>query len=179
MQKAAKDFPVTLWAYECGPPCENARAHLARRGVPYTEKDPRPDLKAFEKLSGGNDVPVLFVGSTKLTGYLESGWDNSLDAAGYPRSAAPTRQARAQGGGAEAHPSGATGRGADDSRGRAGAGSAASSPTRGRTCRERSNAPPPARGHYRQDAPAGEQPSSTRAKAAPSRAPALPARRRS
>jgi hypothetical protein len=89
VQKAAKDFPVTLWAYECGPPCENARAHLARRGVPYTEKDPRPDLKAFEKLSGGNDVPVLFVGSTKVTGYLESNWDSSLDAAGYPRSAPP------------------------------------------------------------------------------------------
>ena len=89
VQQAAKNFPVTLWAYECGDPCKSARAHLARRGVPYTEKDPRPDLKAFEKLSGGNGVPVLFVGSTRLSGYLESEWDNSLDAAGYPRTAGP------------------------------------------------------------------------------------------
>ena len=87
VQQAMKNFPVTLWAYDCGDPCVNARAHLARRGVPYTEKDPKPDLKAFEKLTGGNGVPVLFVGSTKLSGYLEGEWDNALDAAGYPRSA--------------------------------------------------------------------------------------------
>jgi hypothetical protein len=88
-QVAMKNFPVTLWAYDCGAPCSDARAHLARRGVPYTEKDPKPDLKAFEKLTGGNGVPVLFVGTTKLSGYLESEWDNALDAAGYPRTAAP------------------------------------------------------------------------------------------
>jgi hypothetical protein len=89
VQQAMKNFPVTLWAYDCGDPCANARAHLAKRGVPYTEKDPKPDLKAFEKLTGGNGVPVLFVGSTKLTGYLQGEWDNALDAAGYPRTAPP------------------------------------------------------------------------------------------
>jgi hypothetical protein len=89
MQQAIKSFPVTLWAYDCGEPCANARAHLARRGVPYTEKDPKPDLKAFQKLTGGDGVPVLFVGSTKVTGYLQSDWDNALDAAGYPRNAPP------------------------------------------------------------------------------------------
>src|SRR5215510_12801702 len=87
VQQAAKNFPVTLWAYDCGDPCTNARAHLARRGVPYTEKGPKPDLKAFEKLTGGNGVPVLFVGSTRLTGYLASQWDSALDSAGYPTSA--------------------------------------------------------------------------------------------
>src|SRR6185295_8493393 len=25
VQQAAKNFPVTLWAYECGDPCKNAR----------------------------------------------------------------------------------------------------------------------------------------------------------
>jgi len=89
VQQAAKNFPVTLWAYDCGEPCTNARAHLTRRGVPYTEKDPKPDLKAFEKLTGGNGVPVLFVGSTKLMGYLASEWDSALDTAGYPSSAPP------------------------------------------------------------------------------------------
>src|SRR5262245_29379277 len=33
MQQAIKSFPVTLWAYDCGEPCANARAHLAKRGV--------------------------------------------------------------------------------------------------------------------------------------------------
>lgn len=87
VQVASKNFPVVLWAYDCGDPCKNARAHLARRGVPYTEKDPKADLKAFEKLTGSSGVPVLFVGNSKLTGYLESDWDNTLDSAGYPRTA--------------------------------------------------------------------------------------------
>ena len=88
-QQATKNHPVTLWAFDCGEHCTNARAHLARRGVPYTEKDPRTDLPAFEKLTGGTGVPVLYVGSTKMTGYLQSDWDNALDAAGYPASAGP------------------------------------------------------------------------------------------
>lgn len=88
-QQAVKNFPVTLWAYDCGDPCADARKHLARRGVPYSEKDPRADLTAFEKLTGSTNVPVLYVGSTKLAGYLESSWDTALDTAGYPRSAAP------------------------------------------------------------------------------------------
>src|SRR5262245_66034045 len=33
VQQAMKNFPVTLWAYDCGEPCANARAHLAKRGV--------------------------------------------------------------------------------------------------------------------------------------------------
>ena len=89
MQQATKNFPVTLWAYDCGDPCAKAREHLARRGVPYTTKDPQADLKAFEKLTGGTGVPVLYVGSTRLTGYLESQWDTTLDTAGYPRTAPP------------------------------------------------------------------------------------------
>ncbi|HZM45473.1 MAG TPA: glutaredoxin family protein [Burkholderiales bacterium] len=93
MQQAIKNFPVTLWAYDCGDPCANARAHLAKRGVPYAEKDPKADLKAFEKLTGGDGVPVLFVGSTKVTGYHDGSWDNALDAAGYPRNAAPLKPA--------------------------------------------------------------------------------------
>ena len=88
-QLAAKNFPVTLWAYDCGDPCKDARALLARRGVPYTEKDPRSDLKAFEKLTGSTNVPVLYVGSNKVTGYLASTWNSALDNAGYPQSATP------------------------------------------------------------------------------------------
>lgn len=87
VQQAARNFPVTLWVFNCGAPCEQARAHLARRGVPYTEKDPQSDLEAFKKLTGGTEVPVLYVGSTRLKGYLESEWDAALDWAGYPRSA--------------------------------------------------------------------------------------------
>src|SRR5690349_19308236 len=41
VQQSVKNFPVTLWTTDCGDACTKARAHLARRGVPYSEKDPR------------------------------------------------------------------------------------------------------------------------------------------
>jgi glutaredoxin len=93
VQQAIKNFPVTLWAYDCGEPCTNARSHLAKRGVPYTEKDPKADLAAFKKLTGTDGVPVLFVGASKVVGYQDGAWDNALDAAGYPRNAPPLKPA--------------------------------------------------------------------------------------
>jgi glutaredoxin len=89
VQQAAKNFPVTLWNSSCGAPCDQAREHLARRGVPHTEKNPQNDIEAFQKLTGGLDVPVIYVGSNRIKGYLESEWDSALDIAGYPRSAPP------------------------------------------------------------------------------------------
>src|SRR5688500_2316816 len=87
VQQAVKNFPVTLWVTDCGDSCTNARAHLARRGVPHQEKDPVADFDNFRKTTGGTEVPVIFVGSTRLRGYLESDLDAALDAAGYPRTA--------------------------------------------------------------------------------------------
>jgi glutaredoxin len=87
VQQAVKNFPVTLWVTDCGESCANARAHLVRRGVPHQEKDPVADFDSFKKITGGTEVPVIFVGSTRLKGYLESDLDAALDAAGYPRTA--------------------------------------------------------------------------------------------
>jgi glutaredoxin len=89
VQQAARNFPVTLWNSSCGALCDQARAHLTRRGVPYSEKDPQADIEAFKKLTGGLEVPVLYVGSNRIKGYLESEWDSALDIAGYPRTAPP------------------------------------------------------------------------------------------
>lgn len=94
VQQAMKNFPVTLWATGCGAPCSDARALLARRGVPYTEKDPTRDIESFKKLTGGLDVPVLSVGNSLIKGYLTSEWDAALDNAGYPRTAIPTYGAK-------------------------------------------------------------------------------------
>src|SRR5690242_12321683 len=40
LQVAVKNFPVVLWSSNCGAACDQAKAHLAKRGIPYTEKDP-------------------------------------------------------------------------------------------------------------------------------------------
>lgn len=86
VQQAVKNFPVTLWLTDCGDPCDKARAHLNRRGVPYTERDGQSEVEAFKKASGGGmEVPLLVVGRNQIKGYLESDWDAALDAAGYPK----------------------------------------------------------------------------------------------
>ena len=88
LQQAVKNFPVTLWLTDCGDPCDKARAHLNRRGVPYTERNGQSEIEAFKKASGGGvEVPLLFVGSNRLRGYLERDWDAALDTAGYPKTA--------------------------------------------------------------------------------------------
>jgi len=88
LQQAVKNFPVTLWTTDCGDLCNRARAHLSRRGVPHTEKDPQTDIEAFKKISGGSfEVPFLLVGNVRLKGYLPSAWDSALDTAGYPQTA--------------------------------------------------------------------------------------------
>lgn len=90
LQQAVKNFPVTLYANNCGEGCDKARAHLARRGVPYTQKNPQDDVEAYKKLTGGGmQVPLLFVGRDRLTGYEDGAWDRMLDTAGYARQPVP------------------------------------------------------------------------------------------
>jgi hypothetical protein len=93
LQQAVKNFPITLYATDCGELCNNARAHLKKRGIPFTEKNPTAANEAdeFKKLSGGGmEIPLLIVGSLKtIKGYLASDWDATFDQAGYPSTAVP------------------------------------------------------------------------------------------
>ena len=93
MQRAIKNFPATLYVTDCGDLCKSARAHLARRGIPFTEKNPQKpeEIDQFRKLTGGGmEVPLLLIGELRtIKGYLESEWDAALDQAGYPSAAAP------------------------------------------------------------------------------------------
>ena len=92
-QVAAQKNPVVLYgAPTCGAPCEQGRAVLAKRGIPFSEKDVsanEADAEALKKLVGTMDVPVLTIGQNKLKGYEEGTWNSALDAAGYPRTALP------------------------------------------------------------------------------------------
>lgn len=91
-QQARLRGPVTLFLTpDCGVHCERAKAHLARRGIPYASKDPTASVEAGLALKpdGGKAVvPTLMIGSEKLEGYLQSAWDAALDKAGYPAPAA-------------------------------------------------------------------------------------------
>ena len=90
LRKATTEYPVTLYTQtDCGEVCKQARDHLTRRGVPFSEKavTTEDDLKALRTLVGEGDliVPVVQVGGKSSRGYLASSWDSLLDAAGYPK----------------------------------------------------------------------------------------------
>jgi Domain of unknown function (DUF4124) len=94
-RNASKKYPVVLFVTDCGTPCDQARALLAKRGVPHTEKNPeknRADGQELKKLIGALEVPDLQVGKDKpIKGFEEAAWNAALDAAGYPKSAAPLK----------------------------------------------------------------------------------------
>lgn len=93
LRQARERFPVTLFATaDCGIPCEQAKGHLSRRGIPFSSKDPSSDAEAQKLLAAAGGkfrVPTLLVGTDKLEGYEEGAWNALLDRAGYPKSPAP------------------------------------------------------------------------------------------
>jgi glutaredoxin len=91
LAQAVKKYPVTLFSNECGEGCTQAKELLAKRGIPYTLKNPeasQEDATELTKLVGALDVPTLLIGKDKpMRGFEASGWNGMLDAAGYPQTA--------------------------------------------------------------------------------------------
>jgi glutaredoxin len=74
-QAASERFPVTLYTFDCGEPCQGAETLLNRRGVPYKTvnvSDP-PGAAKLMALTGGNLAPALQVGDKLVAkGLLEA-----------------------------------------------------------------------------------------------------------
>lgn len=96
LQEAATKYPVLLYTGDNCAPCDEARAFLRGRGVPFTEKTvtSTEDIALFKQQSPDGTAPVLTVGSRKSVGYTQSSWTGLLDSAGYPRTAALPRDYR-------------------------------------------------------------------------------------
>ncbi len=79
-------YPVTLYSGDGCEPCNNGRAMLASRGIPFTERTVTTpqDGEALQKLSGGATLPLLTIGGQKIKGFQSNDWTQFLDAAGYP-----------------------------------------------------------------------------------------------
>lgn len=98
---AMKNNPVTLYANNCGDACTSAKALLAKRGIPFTEKNPESDAAAaaaLKALAGALQVPTILIGSNSLQGFEEERWNAALNAAGYPRFNPNLRQSAAKAG---------------------------------------------------------------------------------
>ena len=88
LRQVATRFPVTLYTMtNCGDACSLARTHLAKRGIPYTERvaETSEEREAWPLLVGGLEAPALKVGGQSLRGFSPAAWDETLDVAGYPR----------------------------------------------------------------------------------------------
>lgn len=91
LQYAQQRNPVTLYSGPCGPLCDQARALLNRRGVPYKDIDPSQpgELQKMREVTGDQQVPVLLVGGAiTIKGFEEERWQGALDQAGYPKTPA-------------------------------------------------------------------------------------------
>jgi glutaredoxin len=80
-------FPVTLYTTTDCMPCQVARTHLSRRGIPFAERTVRSaaDMDAFRRLGFADSAfPAVSVGRERTTGFESGTWDRLLDAAGYP-----------------------------------------------------------------------------------------------
>jgi glutaredoxin len=95
---AMKDYPVSLYTSPmCKEPCQRARDHLNRRGVPFREvqvwdTDSNEELK---RVSGSSQVPTLTVGGSVQKGYETSSFDELLDSARYPKAGSVRPRAQA------------------------------------------------------------------------------------
>jgi glutaredoxin len=95
---AAKNFPVKLYTQDQCAPCDDARAVLVKRAVPFTEirLTTQKEVDEVKTISGSSTVPLLVVGSLFQSGFQEQLANNLLDTAGYPSagSRAPSAPSR-------------------------------------------------------------------------------------
>ena len=90
-KKAAEAFPVTLYtSADCVAECKQARDLLNSRGIPFAEKmvQTQEQIDELKQLVGDIFVPALKVGNQRFRGFEAGAYNNLLDLAGYPKTAA-------------------------------------------------------------------------------------------
>lgn len=88
VRSAASRHPVVLYTSADCAPCMEARTHLSRRGIPFTERQVSTgaDVTALRQRGfAGDGFPAVSIGAQRLTGFDAGAWGRLLDAAGYPK----------------------------------------------------------------------------------------------
>ena len=87
LAEAVRNAPVTLYAMTPCAPCDQGRALLQSRGIPYSEKTVgknKADQAALLQAANTDQVPVLLVGRSPHVGFEAGAWNAALNAAAYP-----------------------------------------------------------------------------------------------
>jgi glutaredoxin len=88
LARAAQMAPVLLYTTARCDACDQGRALLRERGIPFTEYtvNTAEDEKRLHQVSGGKgELPLLLVGKRKITGFQAAAWQEALNSADYPR----------------------------------------------------------------------------------------------
>ncbi len=84
----ARKFPEVLYSVTKCSSCDEARAYLKKRHIPFSEKNVSTNLSLQKELVdkvGQLAVPTISVGSKVMNGYVQSLLAGELDQAGYPK----------------------------------------------------------------------------------------------
>lgn len=86
LAQAARNYPVILYTTTSCGGCDQGRALLKSRGIPFTEKTvaSAEDEQKLKEIVGSNSLPALTVGKAKASGFQASAWTSMLNVALYP-----------------------------------------------------------------------------------------------
>lgn len=90
LQRVASKYPVTVYTSANCSACDTGRQFLKSRGVPFQERTiiTTDDIRAFAKLEGTDQLPVVRIGQKQIIGFNQTEWASYVDAAGYPAKSA-------------------------------------------------------------------------------------------
>ncbi len=86
LAEATKNNPVIFYTTDKCLPCDDARAFLKTRGIPFMEKtvSSNEDMKKLRQASNANSLPTLMIGRNSHVGFEAGSWGSALTGAGYP-----------------------------------------------------------------------------------------------
>ncbi|HTD05396.1 DUF4124 domain-containing protein [Undibacterium sp.] len=82
----ASKNPVSIYTTDSCSGCNDAKNMLKSNGIPFLEKivKSNEDIDKLKQVSGGTMLPVMVVGSKKISGFGSTEWRTMLTEAGYP-----------------------------------------------------------------------------------------------
>jgi glutaredoxin len=88
--------PVTLYATNSCAPCDEGRALLKQRGIPFAEKTitTNEDISKLKQVGGDAQLPLLVISNSKFRGFERQEWNKSLSSAGYPENSVLPKEYR-------------------------------------------------------------------------------------
>jgi glutaredoxin len=86
LAEAVRLNPVVLYSSSDCKACDDGRALLKQRGIPFSEKTVKSneDQQKLKEAGSDGQLPLLLVGSSRQVGFEAGAWNEALTVAAYP-----------------------------------------------------------------------------------------------